>query len=660
MSNFKPSYRPDIDGLRAFAVIPVILFHAFPHLLPGGFVGVDIFFVISGFLISTIVVHSLANDKFSFLEFYEHRARRIFPGFVLVVASSLLLASAVLMPSQFDQLGRHALASTLFLQNFNLAGEAGYFDAASETKPLLHMWSLSIEEQFYVLFPLVAWFLRGRLQWLFGVVVACLVMSLVMNLATLYEWPTAVFYYPQYRVWELLAGVLLAVGVFQFGAAEQAIARHWCGRGLKWQNALACLGAVLLVLALLSFDSRSPYPGWRALLPVTGALLVIAAGPSAWLNRRVLSARLPVLIGKISYPLYLWHWPLLSLCFVYFKGEVPVQWRMAMIVITGVLAWLTFQFIELPIRRSARPQLFSAAAIASLMLVAAVGFFVDRIDGVTRYTEHVAKLGKAAGQWEYPGKLTRKSSEQVTYLFQSSGAAESTMFLGDSNIEQFYPRFDELQLRDGARTANVAYVTGGGCLPVRDVDYGIKHQHCNGLVEGALRVLKADPSIRRVAVAASWNGYLLSGYGLTGEWGVESPNYQEALQDLTSFLRAVRGMGREAYVLLTIPQHSKLDPLTMVQRDVLNYPRVFSIDGDGVELAELLKRSGQVERDIAAAVQAAGANLIDPKNYLCDPRCAGLTPEGEPKYKDAYHLHPAYVRHHLRFLDGLVSASGMP
>lgn len=660
MSNYKPSYRPDIDGLRAIAVLPVLLFHAFPSLLPGGFIGVDIFFVISGFLISTIVVRSLANNSFSFLEFYEHRARRIFPGFALVVAVSLFLGSAVLMPPQFDQLGRHALASGLFLQNFNLAGEAGYFDAASETKPLLHMWSLSIEEQFYLLFPLGAWFLRRRLHWLLGVVAACMTLSMTLNLATLYERPTEVFYYPQYRVWELLAGVLLAVGAFRFGPAEQAIVRRLGGLGGRWRNGLSCLGAVLVGLALVNFDGRSPYPGWRALLPVVGAVLIIAAGPAAWLNRKVLAARLPVFIGKISYPLYLWHWPLLSLCFVYFKGDVPVQWRVVMMVVTGALAWLTYRFVELPIRGSARPRWFSVTAMAALALIAAIGFWVDRIDGTTRYTEHVAKLGAAAGQWEYPGKLSRKSSEQVDYWFQSSGSTESTMFLGDSNIEQFYPRFDELQLRDGARAANLAYVTGGGCLPVRSADYGLKHQHCKGLVDGALRVLEADPSIRRVAIAASWNGYLLSGFGLAGDWGVGSANYIAALQDLTSYLQAVRNMGREAYVLLTIPQHNKLDPLAMVQRDVLNYPRVFSVDGEGVELRELLKRSAQVERDIAAAARAAGASVIDPKVYLCDPRCAGLTPEGEPKYKDASHLHPSFVRHHLGFLDGLVSASGVP
>lgn len=657
MSNYKPSYRPDIDGLRAIAVLPVLLFHAFPQLLPGGFVGVDIFFVISGFLISTIVVRSLADGRFSFLEFYGHRARRIFPGFALVVAVSLFLGSAVLMPPQFEQLGRHAWASGLFFQNFNLAGEAGYFDAASETKPLLHMWSLSIEEQFYLLFPLVAWFLRRRLHWLFGVVATCMVLSLALNLTTLHERPTEVFYYPQYRVWELLAGVLLAVGVFQFGAAERAIARQLNGSGVRWRNGLAGLGAVLVLVALMSFDGRSPYPGWRALLPVVGAVMIIAAGPVAWLNRKVLAARLPVFIGKISYPLYLWHWPLLSLCFVYFKGEVPTSWRVAMIVATGILAWLTYKFIELPIRRSARPRLFSAAAMASLLLVAAIGFFVDRIDGVTRYTEHVAKLGKAAGQWEYPGKLIRKSSGEVTYWFQSSGSGESTMFLGDSNIEQFYPRFDELQRRDGARAANMVYVTGGGCLPVRSVDYGIKHQHCKGLVEGALRVLEADTSIRRVAIAASWNGYFLSGFGLAGDWGVGTANYNAALQDLTSYLQTIRSMGREAFVLLTIPQHNKLDPLAMVQRDVLNYPRVFSIDGKGVELAQLLKRSGQVERDIAVAVRAAGATLIDPKVYLCDPRCAGLTPAGDPKYKDGSHLHPHFVRYQLDFVDGLLHGS---
>lgn len=351
------SYRPDIDGLRAIAILAVVIFHAFPGALPGGFVGVDIFFVISGFLISSIIFRGIHQGNFSFSLFYAHRIKRILPALVLVLAASYLFGWFTLVPDEFSQLGRHIAASLGFIQNFALWGEMGYFDTAAEFKPLIHLWSLAVEEQFYLVYPLAIWCVWKARRNVFAFVLVLGALSFALNLLD----PAGSFFLPQTRFWEILAGSVLAY--VQLFKKQQLMAylRRWAPRlastdttGLQLDptvlNSLSVAALLLVAAAVFWLDSTRDFPGWWALAPVTGAFFLIGVGPDAWVNKVVLANRGMVFVGLISYPLYLWHWPLLSFLQILVRGDLPQNARLAALALSFLLAWLTYRLVEVSIR----------------------------------------------------------------------------------------------------------------------------------------------------------------------------------------------------------------------------------------------------------------------------------------------------------------------
>src|SRR3984885_1084691 len=291
-------YRPDIDGLRAIAVLLGVWFHAFPEAIPGGFVGVDIFLVISGFLITGILVRELDQQRFSLLGFYMRRIRRIFPALIVVLAVTLVLGWLWMLPAAYAQLSADVFASAAFVSNIALLLQSGYFDIESGKKPLLHLWSLGIEEQFYLFWPLIL-MLATRLRLRILAVASVIgIASFALNVALIGSDPVATFYLPFTRAWELLAGAALACGWNQL---------RQTGAASNWR---AAVGLLLIAVAACVLDSKSAFPGWWAVLPVAGAALLLSA-PAAWGCRHLLSSDAMVWIGLISYPLYLWHWPLL-------------------------------------------------------------------------------------------------------------------------------------------------------------------------------------------------------------------------------------------------------------------------------------------------------------------------------------------------------------
>lgn len=272
-------YRADIDGLRALAIVPVVFFHAFPTLLSGGFVGVDVFFVISGYLISKIILTETWSGTFSFARFYARRIRRIFPALIIVLLATLGVGHAILLESEFQELTKHVMASTLFSQNFVLLSEVDYFDRAADLKPLLHLWSLSIEEQFYIMFPVLIALLSAspHRRKIPHVLIALWITSFLFGLIMLNSHPEEAFYLPHLRAWELLTGALLATAELKVGHPLVSRARS--------ASALSAAGFVAVVAAVCVLDKESAFPGWAALLPVLGASAIIAAGPTALVNR---------------------------------------------------------------------------------------------------------------------------------------------------------------------------------------------------------------------------------------------------------------------------------------------------------------------------------------------------------------------------------------
>lgn len=364
-------YRADIDGLRAVAVLAVVLFHAWPAVLPGGFIGVDVFFVISGYLITGIILGGLAQGRFRFSDFYARRIRRIFPALAVVLTATYVAGWFLLFADDYQNLSRHLMAAVLFVSNFLLRGESGYFDEAADRKPLQHLWSLGIEEQFYLLWPallVTAWRLRLKPLHLTSAIV---VLSFVYNVYSVRIDPAATFYSPSTRFWELLLGGVLAAAHQGPRMARSALA----------DNLLSFAGVGLIVTGLVWLNGSRLFPGLWALLPSVGALLVIVAGPRAWFNRAVLSAPVMVGIGLISYPLYLWHWPLLSFARIA-TGETPSHLVRAGLVLASVgLAWLTYQAIEKPVRFGRRRSLMVPGLCAAMVAILGVAVVTYRADG---------------------------------------------------------------------------------------------------------------------------------------------------------------------------------------------------------------------------------------------------------------------------------------
>ena len=513
-------YRPDVDGLRAVAVLSVIAFHAFPTLVHGGFVGVDVFFVISGFLISGIIFSSLHENRFSFRDFYARRIRRIFPALLVVLSVAYLAGWFLLFAARYAELGKHIAGGAGFISNFVLWREAGYFDFTSDAKPLLHLWSLGIEEQFYLLWPLLAWLAwKGRFD-LLAVTLVVFLGSMYFNLDRIRRDLIGTFYAPHTRFWELMAGAILAhVSSSRSRWSFLAFARDWYVRltsNPQSRNAMSALGALLIAVSVLVIDESRHFPGRWAVLPVAGAALIIAAGPEGFFNRW-LSSRVMVAIGLISYPLYLWHWPLLSFLRI-LNGETPPAWaRLLAVAAAFALAWATYQFVEKPIRFGSRRRLNVIVLCGLMAAIGITGYYTWQQDGL--WSRRINRSDKASFEAYY--RHMRTDSIAGPYRLQcdfmepgpdtvkaeiapecTTPGTEATWFLwGDSHAQALAPGLTELL---PAGTA-LAQVTTSSCRPgLTSMDPQVPGGRCQRTNSYALeKIRELKPDVLIVAQAGA-------------------------------------------------------------------------------------------------------------------------------------------------------------
>ena len=496
-----PKYRPDIDGLRAVAVLAVVAFHAFPRWIPGGFVGVDIFFVISGYLISTILLENLERGTFSFTTFYMRRIRRIFPALAVVLAASFAFGWYSLFADEFTSLGKHMAAGAGFVANLALWYEAGYFDTASELKPLLHLWSLGIEEQFYLVWPLLLWLAWRRKFNVLGVIVLLLLASFVANVVFISRDVTATFYAPYTRFWELLAGSLLAWRHLRPTSGET-----------QHGNALSLAGFVLLVLSFWQITKATPFPGAWAAVPVAGAFCVIAAGQRAWLNRVLLSNRVAVFFGLISFPLYLWHWPLLAFARI-IEGGTPARGvRIAAVFAAIVLAALTWRFIERPLRFGGHGKV---KAIALVVTVAALGYVGALTWFMGGFPARAATQSHLTHQLGWGNDPQDDFCKQIFFTddfrpqfcrITPNQPTPTIVLIGNSKAWHF---FHGLNKRAQQHGAGVLALNQGGCTAFLGfIRAGHNHKDCVQTTETALRLAREADSVKTVVFALSphWPG----------------------------------------------------------------------------------------------------------------------------------------------------------
>lgn len=379
--------RNDIDGLRALAVLGVVLHHAGLAALPGGFVGVDVFFVISGFLISRIITDGVADGSFSLAHFYERRARRILPALIPVVALSLIAGYWLLLPDDYENLGQSAVATLLFANNVLLTLTSGYWDLAATFKPLLHTWSLGVEEQFYIAYPLLALLVLRRRPRLFGPMLAGgIAISLLLSVALSARQPDASFYLIHTRAWELLLGALTAWRLPSTAQPERI------ARMLKLAGLAMIIGAMVLI------DETAPYPGWRALLPCVGTALILRHGAAGGLAQRVLGWRPLVLVGLASYSIYLWHQPLFAFARALSVTPPGAGVMAALTLATLVIGYASWRWIEQPFRDARRWPLrpFLTLGITATAVTGAAGLALSITSGLP---QRAPDMGLGAGDY---------------------------------------------------------------------------------------------------------------------------------------------------------------------------------------------------------------------------------------------------------------------
>lgn len=452
-------YRPDIDGLRAIAVMLVVNFHAFPEAMPGGFIGVDIFFVISGFLITGIIARELDRQRFSLLAFYNRRIRRIFPALIVVLGASLVLGWLWMLPAAYAQLSADVFSSAAFFANIALLLQSGYFDIESARKPLLHLWSLGIEEQFYLFWPLIL-MLAARLR--LSLLTAASVIGLasfVLNVTLIGSSPVATFYLPFTRAWELLAGATLACGWGQISQTSRA------------SNLRASVGLVLIAAAAGVLDTHRAFPGWWAVLPVVGAALLLSA-PAAWGCRHVLTSRPLVWTGLISYPLYLWHWPLLVFFAIIKFAPLTLLERGLIVGLSFALAWFTYRFVESPFRFGRPIPLKIAALSGGMVVIAAAGGVIVEGRGfdfrLPPEIRALANVPEQASQWRVHECMLDLSHETSF----ADGCVDRdrrplVLVWGDSTAGALMPGLRKAQ---ETRNFGIAQFTSSSCIPALNTD----------------------------------------------------------------------------------------------------------------------------------------------------------------------------------------------
>lgn len=636
-------YRTDIDGLRAVAVVPVVLYHAGIGVFSGGYVGVDVFFVISGFLITSLILPEIAESRFSFSAFYERRIRRLFPALFAVLLLSCIPALWLLMPEELEDFGQSVATTTIFSSNFLFFSEDGYFEGPADQKPLLHTWSLAIEEQYYLIFPALLLLIRKRLsaqyqRWTLGLFFA----SLALSVYSVAYHPTAAFYLLPSRTWELLLGSLLAMGVVN-------ASNH---RALN--EILAWIGIALIAIAVFAYDSSTPFPGLAALLPCVGTALLIYSGQTTPTTvARALSLRPMVLIGLISYSLYLWHWPVLVFAKHWLIREPHLWEALTLVAVSVVLAILSWRYIEQPFRGRggwfSQRTLFRLTGAVMLSLIA-IGVLFDESEGLpVRLSPEVARIAGFAEdkpperkhcEGIDPSEVTYERLCRVTDLER----LPSFIVWGDSHAAALMRAARAAAAQRGLNGLNA---TNNACPPLFDVANKTRDPEglCMDYNQRILELLRAHPEINTVILSARWSRHaeatpykqesgaisLLRNRQRAANNVAENKIIYRAALDQT--LATLAELERRVVILGPVPDIGHLVPNSMAKARRLSRPVELRLPA-----ADHALRSGYAVRSFAEAIAPYPFTYVPLAPLFCDGQWCQVEEAGTPLYSDDDHL----------------------
>lgn len=601
-----PAHRRDIDGLRALAILPVLLFHAHVPGFSGGYVGVDIFFVISGFLITGIIAREVDAGRFSIVGFYERRFRRIMPALSVMILVVLGLSAWLYLPGDLEGVPKSALAATLFASNLWFFTDTGYFAGGADVKPLLHTWSLAVEEQFYIGFPILLLLVtRFAPKWRTAIIWAIAGASLALCIAMRRDATGFAFYLLPTRGWELLAGGLLALG--EIAPVRRKLLRE----------GIACAGLAAILYAVTCFDKDTLFPGSAALLPVLGAAALIHTAPETRVGRLLGEAPL-VGIGLISYSLYLWHWPFIVLA--EYATDLPLRGPLQLLVLVGssVAAWLSWRFVERPFRDRSRvpaPRIFAFTGISIAVLCGLSAALIHAGPWPSRFSPAV--LAQMAGRDDISperGRCHDSFMRHAQPCVLGAAVKPSAMLWGDSHgVEMAYALSELLEAKGGA----IIERTTSSCPPV--LGYQAKDIRCVQANDSAMKALRDDPAIRTVYLAAFW---------ANGDF--DTPAFVAQLDET---IRAIRGLGRAVVIIGPVPPQPFDVPrhlAHLAQRGDLR-------DAHGVERRWVNDRTIYLRASFDQW-QRQGVKLIDPIARLCGPQWCAIERNGRPLYFDSHHL----------------------
>lgn len=634
-------YQAHIDGLRAVAVVPVVLCHAGFTAMSGGFVGVDVFFVISGFLITSLIVSDLDAGTFSLIGFYERRIRRILPALLAVIAACSLVAWLVFMPVEFAYFARSVIASVFFGSNVLFWQESGYFDAAAQVKPLLHTWSLAVEEQFYIFFPLLLMFLhrmgRGRLLAALGVIA---VVSFGLNIWTTYDKPEFAFFMSPPRFWELLLGAFLALGVVPTVSSRLG------------NELLAALGLALILVAVFAYSDAMNFPGFAVLAPVAGAALVIFCGHQDCVIARLLSSRPFVFVGLISYSLYLWHWPIIVFVRYYFGHDLSTAEAPAIVALSFGISILSWRWIEQPFRRKqnplSRPRLFGMAS-AAMAAAAGFGIYVNASEGVASRLPPEAATAYAAKMdiiGAYREECFGDKFEDIRLVGGCPRALDEAknqplqyLVWGDSHANAMAPAIAKAA---GAGRPGLL-VASPSCPPLLDFNTGTSKrgrlERCHRANRAVLDLI-SDQNIPLVFMIARWPKYAhRSEYGTEGVFF--DPSEPVGLEDHSAELRVALDKTlaelarRKAKVVLVmdVPEMGYDVPHALAKAFMTRSTSDIAPTREAVRLRQRLAMEV-----LSQSALKGEATLIDPTPEFCDQQRCSVRKNGTILYHDEDHL----------------------
>ncbi|MBQ5515599.1 MAG: acyltransferase [Acetobacter sp.] len=672
-------WRKDIDGLRGIAVLAVVLYHIFPRVLPGGFVGVDIFFVLSGYLVTEQLLEHGYLGWQGLVDFYSRRIVRLTPALVCTLISVLCLGWVTLLPSEFSALGKSIAASAFSLGNILSWFEFGYFDRPSMLKPLLHLWSLGVEEQFYLFWPLCLLLARGckaRIK----MIITCLgLVSFALDSYHTFIVALAGFYMPFDRCWEFMPGAIL---VFSSSCEKaQSLTR-------QQRNVIGCIGGAGIFLSFLLIRSGSYFPAPTALFPTFATAALLLVGQSAWFNRVVLSMSLLRWLGLISYPLYLWHWPLVAWYHIMY-GPTTVHNSSGLMILTIsiLLAWGTVLFIEKPIRSYANKLIVSTEEsfvqkgfqthslmqtqkslhkhlnrkrvtqflLLSIVLVGGSGWGIREMKGVPgrsfptgageeKGDMHKIILAAGEGIWSITPHMHVIRKDNLT-LATLGNAGDPIVLTGDSLLFQWGPRVENL-LEQGRLKHTVIFVVGPSCAPLEGSKNDPHFSFCNRLPAWRNRIIQKY-HVHKVVIGAFW-GNIISRYHGSAE---------SIIKKYTHAIIHLKKMGvTSIWIILPTPVDKRFNPHRLLKRSLFHVDVAKQSLQQGVSVIELKKASQKAQQILRVVANKTGAILLDPFPDICGTGlfCPVMFAD-EPKYADDEHLRPIFVKENIHFLDTLLT-----